>query len=200
MLVIVLFIGSLDNARPVSTWSDDKLKRMYGKLLNASSAEGNREKSAQHFKKAQEVKQELEKRKLQNAEQFAAGLADQMAPAIQEITQKTLEVVQRIMQEEKVSFDEAHTIMGNGLRGKLTNLLIPLTKGTQKAKEIGRLEKLAEKINATRDDVVHRGEFRDEDKAAEAIAITKQFVEGLVRLYEPDFELPAERTHAHQSR
>lgn len=28
VLVIVLFIGSLDDARPVSTWSDDKLKRM----------------------------------------------------------------------------------------------------------------------------------------------------------------------------
>jgi hypothetical protein len=77
----------------------------------------------------------------------------------------------------------------NGLSGKIDRLLAPLTEGTKKEKMIGKLKAVAREINNTRNAVVHRGEFRHENEATEAIARTRRFVEGLVRLYEPTFKL-----------
>ena len=77
----------------------------------------------------------------------------------------------------------------NGLRGKIDKLLVPLSKGTSKAKTIARLKVTAEKINGQRNSIVHSGEFRDEDKAIEAIEQTRHFIESLIRLYDPSFIL-----------
>lgn len=80
-------------------------------------------------------------------------------------------------------------LWANGISGKMDRLLVPLTKGTKKGKTLASLKAVANEINETRNDVVHRGEFRDEDEASKVIAKTKHFVEGLVRLYEPTFTL-----------
>ena len=85
----------------------------------------------------------------------------------------------------------------NGLAGKMDRLLVPLTKKTNKAKTIATLKGLASKINDTRNAVVHRGEFRNEDQASETIAKTKRFIEGLVGLYEPTFRLHEKKVSRH---
>lgn len=77
----------------------------------------------------------------------------------------------------------------NGLGGKIDRLLVPLTEGTPKAEAVAKLKVVAKEISDTRNDVVHRGEFRDKSEASEAIAKTELFVEGLVQLYEPTFKL-----------
>ena len=115
-IVVALAIGSMANSTHASTWSDEKLQRMYGKLLNASRATTNIEKSKEYLHKAQEVKQEIEKRKTHAAEQVATTLADHLAPTIEEVTKKTIEVVEKTMREENVEFDEAHRIVGTRLR------------------------------------------------------------------------------------
>jgi hypothetical protein len=77
----------------------------------------------------------------------------------------------------------------NGLGGKIDRLLVPLTEGTKKEKTVTKLKAVAREINDTRNAVVHRGEFRDEDQATKTIARTRRFVEGLVRLYDHTFKL-----------
>jgi hypothetical protein len=77
----------------------------------------------------------------------------------------------------------------NGLQGKIDHLLMPLTRGTRKAKIIGKLLSVSSEINKTRNAVVHRGEFRDEDEATDTIERTRHFIEKLVHLYDPTFKL-----------
>lgn len=65
IIVIVLFIGGVDNNRPVKDWSDEKLLRMHNKLLKASSLEygaNNFEKALELSNKAKEVEEEINKR------------------------------------------------------------------------------------------------------------------------------------------
>ena len=71
IFVVILILGGLDNNRPVKSWSDAKLARMHGKLLRASSASsqaGYFEKASEQSQKAKEVEQEIERRKLQQAQ------------------------------------------------------------------------------------------------------------------------------------
>jgi len=98
---------------------------------------------------------------------------------------------QELKKQSTISGDCANSLLrwANGLSGKINRLLTPLTKGTKRGKRISKLKAVAAKINDTRNDVVHRGEFRDEDEATEIIVATKKFVEGLVRIYEPQFAL-----------
>lgn len=77
----------------------------------------------------------------------------------------------------------------NGLQGKIDKLLGPLTKGTRKSKAISKLRSSAEKINTVRNAIVHRGEFRKEAEAVEAIQHARHFIESLVHLYDPAFKL-----------
>ncbi len=77
----------------------------------------------------------------------------------------------------------------NGLQGKINNLLSPLVDGTPKAKTMEKLKAMSGEINKTRNAVVHRGEFRDEDEATKTIKMTKYFIEKLIWLYEPSFKL-----------
>jgi hypothetical protein len=77
----------------------------------------------------------------------------------------------------------------NGLAGKIDRLLVPLTRGTEKAQTISRVKNLVSPINDTRNAIVHRGEFLDEDEATATIKKTRRFIERLVRLYEPKFKL-----------
>lgn len=86
-------------------------------------------------------------------------------------------------------FVDSTLVWANGLAGKIDRLLAPLTHGTKRAKAVAQLKSLASEINGTRNAIVHRGEFRDEDEATEAIGKTRRFIEGLVRLYEPPFKL-----------
>jgi hypothetical protein len=86
-------------------------------------------------------------------------------------------------------FVDSTLVWANGLAGKIDRLLAPLTHGTKRAKVVTQLKSLASEINSTRNAIVHRGEFRDEDEATEAIGKSRRFIEGLVQLYEPSFKL-----------
>jgi hypothetical protein len=80
-------------------------------------------------------------------------------------------------------------VWANGLSGKIDRLLAPLTEGGSRATAIRDLKGLARHISTNRNAIVHSGEFRNRDSATQVILKTKQFIEGLVRLYEPSFEL-----------
>jgi TPR repeat protein len=63
--VIIFVIGGMDNDRPVSEWSDEKLVRMREKLQRAASANfdgGNMNSYKKHADKKQEVEDEIFKR------------------------------------------------------------------------------------------------------------------------------------------
>ncbi len=77
----------------------------------------------------------------------------------------------------------------NGVSGKLDKLLMPLLKGSNKHATVHQLGKLARTINDRRNDIAHRGEFCSEEVATDLIENCETFVVGLVRLYEPGFDL-----------
>ena len=65
LVAIVLFIGGINNNSPVESWSDEKLQRMYGKLLHSAalaSKANYSEKASELQKKADKVKEEIDKR------------------------------------------------------------------------------------------------------------------------------------------
>jgi hypothetical protein len=78
----------------------------------------------------------------------------------------------------------------NGLSGKLRNLLVPLV-ATDPAKRdaMAALQTLADRVNAKRNAIVHQGEFCNKQEAKEAVTNARNFITGLVTLYEPQFKL-----------
>src|SRR5690242_181252 len=90
-------------------------------------------------------------------------------------------------------FVDSLLIWANGLNGKLERLLVPITKDTEHAAAIAELKRLALHVNKIRNDIAHRGEFCSKKKAQDTIAEAKQFVQGVVRLYEPDFQVKERR-------
>ncbi|HDR8918319.1 MAG: hypothetical protein ACN6QT_04345 [Burkholderia contaminans] len=80
-------------------------------------------------------------------------------------------------------------VWANGLQGKVSRLLKPLYKDSPKAKKLAPLVAVMERINIKRNAVAHAGEFCNVDEADAVIADCRTFVEGLVVLYHPDFQL-----------
>jgi len=81
----------------------------------------------------------------------------------------------------------------NGLAGKVNHLLIPLSAGKKQHDTIRKLKTASDQISGKRNSIVHQGEFCNEDEAKAAIQQTKDFIETLVQLYEPDFVLNDEK-------
>jgi len=78
----------------------------------------------------------------------------------------------------------------NGLGGKLDKLLVPLAAADKhRLKTMKALCVTAQEINTKRNAVAHQGEFCNEEEATQIILQTKEFITGLVQLYEPTFEL-----------
>lgn len=77
----------------------------------------------------------------------------------------------------------------NGLAGKIDRLLIPLSVGEKQHKTIKKLKAASEKINAKRNSIAHQGEFCNETEAKAAIQQSREFIETLVQIYEPNFVL-----------
>lgn len=104
IVVVALIVGSLDNARPVSSWSDEKLQRMYSKLVRAATAAfnaGNQEAAKKHSQKADEVMREIQARRKNATTQSVEQLADALAPTIRNTAQKAAEAIQKTMAEHK---------------------------------------------------------------------------------------------------
>lgn len=78
----------------------------------------------------------------------------------------------------------------NGLAGKLDRLLLPLSAADKvKSKRMKGLKDTAEKVNSKRNAIAHQGEFCNEGEAKASIKQAREFIIGLVQLYEPNFEL-----------
>lgn len=95
--------------------------------------------------------------------------------------------------EAKSKFDpkfiDSQLRWANGLAGKIDRLLIPLSAGEKQNKIFKKLKVASEQINLKRNAIVHQGEFCNEDEAKAAILQSKEFIERLVEIYEPDFVL-----------
>lgn len=121
VVVIFLVIGGIDNDRPVSDWSDEKLERMLPKLEYAASAQiqaRNLDKHNEHKKKAQEVKDEIEKRKQAKIEEigektFDPNNTEEFAQLAQIMAEKSMNLLRTTMQENNCSEDEAKVIVAN---------------------------------------------------------------------------------------
>lgn len=95
--------------------------------------------------------------------------------------------------EERSEFDakfvDGQLRWANGIAGKIDRLLLPLFKDRKQYGVVRSLRAVAERINQDRNAIIHQGEFRDEDEAIAVVAQAKSFIETLVRIYEPTFEL-----------
>lgn len=77
----------------------------------------------------------------------------------------------------------------NGLDGKISRLLLPLSAGKKHHETINGLKQVSKTINDVRNRIVHRGEFCSRKKANDTIEETRAFVVTLVRIYHRTFEL-----------
>ncbi|MDO9419554.1 MAG: hypothetical protein Q7T66_02715 [Herminiimonas sp.] len=91
--------------------------------------------------------------------------------------------------EFKSEFIDSVLMWANGISGKIDRLLIPLTLDEAHQKIIQRLGTLAKEINKKRNSVAHQGEFCNQAEAQLIIDKSKEFIETLVKIYEPKFEL-----------
>jgi hypothetical protein len=87
------------------------------------------------------------------------------------------------------SFVDSTLYWANGLKGKMQNLLLPITKGRGRFEDLKKLNRLAKHINDFRNGIAHQGTFCDEDEAKEIVDKARVFIEGIVKHYEPDFVL-----------
>jgi hypothetical protein len=77
----------------------------------------------------------------------------------------------------------------NGLAGKIDRLLVPLSVGEKQHKTIKKLKAASEQINSKRNAIAHQGELCNEAEAKAAIQQSREFIEALVQIYEPNFVL-----------
>lgn len=91
--------------------------------------------------------------------------------------------------EFDAEFVNSMLIWANGLYGKVERLLKPLYAGSSKAKKLTPLIAVMKRINKIRNEVAHAGAFCNGAEADEVVEDCRVFVEGLVRIYHPDFRL-----------
>lgn len=78
----------------------------------------------------------------------------------------------------------------NGLRGKIERLFVPIYFAHPKnSKTAKALITSADKINKVRNEVVHQGRFSNAKEAAEVIAEAKRFIDMIVGLSKPGFDI-----------
>lgn len=78
----------------------------------------------------------------------------------------------------------------NGLRGKIERLFVPIYFAhPKKSKTAKALIASAEKINKVRNEVVHQGRFSNADEAEAIIAEAKRFIDMIVGLSVPGFDI-----------
>ncbi|MBX5086731.1 hypothetical protein HJB56_28820 [Rhizobium lentis] len=83
----------------------------------------------------------------------------------------------------------------NGLHGKVTRLFVPIYFAHPAKSKVGKdLVKSAEKINAVRNAVVHQGEFSNAKEAEAAIVEAKTFINLIVGLSNPGFDIADKAT------
>ena len=89
----------------------------------------------------------------------------------------------------KSGFIDSLLRWANGLAGKIDHLLIPLSVGEKQHKTIKKLKAASEQINSKRNAIAHQGEFCSKREAKGVIQQSREFIETLVKIYEPGFAL-----------
>lgn len=81
-------------------------------------------------------------------------------------------------------------LWANGLRGKVERLFVPIYFAhPNKSKTARALLSSARKINKVRNEVVHQGRFSNAKEAGEIIAEAKRFIDMIVGLSKPGFDI-----------
>ena len=103
-----------------------------------------------------------------------------------------LVVREELENNQKLPKDFVDSLMKwtNGLVGKLKNLIIPITKGTEKEKFFTEIQKEIVDINNQRNGVAHRGEFKIKKTSSRIISEAHEIIEKLVQQYDKTFSLP----------
>jgi hypothetical protein len=84
----------------------------------------------------------------------------------------------------------------NGLSGKIDRLLMPLSENDDRRAILQALREHCNYVNAKRNAVVHQGEFCNDGEVDEVVRRSREFIETVVRLYEPDFRLKDKASRA----
>jgi len=77
----------------------------------------------------------------------------------------------------------------NGIDGKLKRLYLPILEGSTNYSRVCALVKGIQRVNAQRNDIVHRGEFRKKEAAVDIVSLVGKLVLELIEPYEPGFTL-----------
>ena len=82
-------------------------------------------------------------------------------------------------------------IWANGLKGKFSKLLIPITKKEEYHNSIKELEPKIDKINKERNAIVHSGRFKSKTTAIRVIKKVRHLICTIVDIYYDGFKLDA---------
>lgn len=77
----------------------------------------------------------------------------------------------------------------NGLAGKMTKIIKPAVTGGPHEQAVRELTNDIAYVNRQRNDVAHSGQFRTKSSARRVLQRAHAAAIGLVRLYDPDFDL-----------
>ena len=111
--IFAFVFGTMDNNRPVASWSSDKLHRMHLKLLKAANAQfklGNYSDSTKYSDKAKEVDAEIKRRG-----QLLLGLVTNVVKDATVATAKLKKLIDRTMAENTCNRDQAAAIVSEKL-------------------------------------------------------------------------------------
>jgi hypothetical protein len=64
-----------------------------------------------------------------------------------------------------------------------------MTEGKKAHKALSAVRQDAERVNRKRNAVAHQGDFCNAGESQEAIESARKFIEAVVRIYKPSFEL-----------
>lgn len=88
-----------------------------------------------------------------------------------------------------VTFVEGLMKWANGFMGKLDRLIVPIYVGTEAELKLKEVRKRSKGINDERNNVVHRGQFKQRATALRLIQEAEYVVNTLVQIAKEDFQL-----------
>jgi hypothetical protein len=118
-----------------------------------------------------------------------SGLIVRAATAV-EIT-ANLVVREELIDERKLDpeFVDSLLLWANGLQGKFTKLILPVTKKAEYHQKLKKLNTRVTKINKERNSVAHSGQFKKKTTAERIIREAREVILAMVDIYYEDFEL-----------
>jgi hypothetical protein len=103
--------------------------------------------------------------------------------------------------QQRTQFDanvvDQFLLWANGLGGKVVRLFVPIYFANPKESDVARLLiASAEKINRVRNEIVHQGRFSNPTEASTVIAEAKRFIDTIVGLSVPGFDIQDRKRNA----